>query len=139
MNPPTAPTILIADDEIYMLRLLELTFKKGGFGVVSCRDGQEALTRAVTVLPQLIVLDVMMPGLDGLGALRELKANPATRDIPVVVLSAKGHALTKVEAELAGAILFLAKPFSPNQLLSEAQKILAPSKGESSASSSSSS
>jgi CheY-like chemotaxis protein len=122
---PTRPQkILIADDEVYMLRLLEMTFKKGGYTVVSCRDGQEALALAATALPELIVLDVMMPGLDGLGALRQLKGNPATRKIPVVVLSAKGHALTKVEAELAGAVLFLAKPFSPNQLLSEAQKIL---------------
>jgi CheY-like chemotaxis protein len=126
MNSPSTPTVLIADDEIYMLRLLEMTFKKGGFAVVSCRDGQEALATAATALPQLIVLDVMMPGLDGLGALRQLKSNPATRNIPVVVLSAKGHALTKVEAELAGAVLFLAKPFSPNQLLSEVQRILAP-------------
>ena len=124
------PKILIADDEVYMLRLLEMTFKKGGYAVVSCRDGQEALAQAVSAGPQLIVLDVMMPGLDGLGALRQLKGNPATRDIPVVVLSAKGHALTKVEAEQAGAVLFLAKPFSPNQLLSEVQKILgAPAAG----------
>jgi len=116
--------ILIADDEIYMLRLLEMTFKKGGHTTVSCRDGQAALAKAASELPQLIVLDVMMPGLDGLGALRQLKENPATKNIPVVVLSAKGHSLTKIEAELAGAVLFLAKPFSPNQLLSEVQKIL---------------
>ena len=82
------------------------------------------LTRAAQELPQLIVLDVMMPGLDGLEALRQLKNNPATRAIPVVVLSAKGHSLTKVEAELAGAVLFLAKPFSPNQLLGEVRRIL---------------
>ena len=126
MNPTHPAKILIADDEIYMLRLLEMTFKKGGYAVVSCRDGQEALTQAASGLPQLIVLDVMMPGLDGLGALRQLKENPATRDIPVVVLSAKGHALTKVEAEAAGAVLFLAKPFSPSQLLGEVQQILAP-------------
>jgi CheY-like chemotaxis protein len=124
MNPPTASTILIADDEVYMLRLLEMTFKKGGFTVVSCRDGQEALAQAAATKPQLIVLDVMMPGLDGLGALRQLKSNPATSDIPVVMLSAKGHALTKFEADLAGAVLFHAKPFSPNQLLNEVQKIL---------------
>ena len=124
MNPKPTQKILIADDEVYMLRLLEMTFKKGGYAVVSCRDGQEALAQAVSALPQLIVLDVMMPGLDGLGALRQLKGNPATRDIPVVVLSAKGHALTKVEAEQAGAAMFLAKPFSPNQLLSEVQKFL---------------
>ena len=78
MNPATTQKILIADDEIYMLRLLEMTFKKGGFAVVSCRDGQEALAAAATAQPQLIVLDVMMPGLDGLGALRQLKSNPAT-------------------------------------------------------------
>ena len=126
MNADNSPKILIADDEIYMLRLLEMTFKKGGYAVVSCRDGQEALATAASCQPRLIVLDIMMPGLDGLGALRQLKGNPATRDIPVVVLSAKGHALTKVEAELAGAVLFLAKPFSPNQLLSETRKILSP-------------
>jgi CheY-like chemotaxis protein len=124
MNSETTATILIADDEVYMIRLLEMTFKKGGYTVVSCRDGQEALTRAAQELPQLIVLDVMMPGLDGLEALRQLKNNPATRAIPVVVLSAKGHSLTKVEAELAGAVLFLAKPFSPNQLLGEVRRIL---------------
>ncbi len=121
MNPKK---ILVADDEVYMLRLLEMTFKKGGYEVVSCRDGKEALALAASALPQLIVLDVMMPGLDGLGALRQLKENPATKEIPVVVLSAKGHALTKVEAEASGAVMFLAKPFSPNELLSSAQKII---------------
>jgi CheY-like chemotaxis protein len=133
MNPPTAPTILIADDEVYMLRLLEMTFKKGGFTVVSCRDGQAALALAAASRPQLIVLDVLMPGLDGLGALRQLKSNPATCDIPVVMLSAKGHALTKFESEAAGAVLFHAKPFSPNQLLNEVQKILGGSLGDAAA------
>jgi DNA-binding response OmpR family regulator len=126
MNPTHVKKVLVADDEIYMVRLLEMTFKKGGFEVVSCRDGQAALATAVTAQPQLIVLDVIMPGLDGLGALRQLKENPATKNIPVVVLSAKGHALTRVEAELAGAALFLTKPFSPNQLLEEVKKILEP-------------
>ena len=124
MNPTSPAKILIADDEIFMIRLLELTFKKGGYEIVSCRDGREALATATTARPQLIVLDVMMPDLDGLGALRQLKENLTTKDIPVVVLSAKGHALTKVEAELAGAALFLTKPFSPNQLLGEVRKIL---------------
>ena len=126
MNPTSPAKILIADDEIFMIRLLELTFKKGGSEIVSCRDGREALATAATARPQLIVLDVMMPGLDGLGALRQLKENLATKDIPVVVLSAKGHALTKVEAELAGAAMFFTKPFSPNQLLGEIKKILNP-------------
>jgi two-component system alkaline phosphatase synthesis response regulator PhoP len=126
MNPTNPIKVLIADDEIYMVRLLEMTFKKGGFEVVSCRDGHEALAAVAAVQPQLIVLDVIMPGLDGLGALRRLKENPATKNIPVVVLSAKGHALTRVEAERAGAAMFLTKPFSPNQLLAEVKKILVP-------------
>ena len=125
MNPKK---ILVADDEVFMLRLLDMTLKKGGYVVISCRDGKEALAAAAAQLPQLIVLDVMMPGLDGLGALRQWKENPATREIPVVVLSAKGHALTKVEAEASGAVLFLAKPFSPNELLGAVQKILSPEK-----------
>ena len=121
MNPQK---ILVADDEVFMLRLLEMTFKKGGYEVVTCRDGKEALVTAFAVQPQLIVLDVMMPGLDGLGALRLLKNNSVTKNIPVVVLTAKGHSLTRVDAVLAGAVLFLAKPFSPNELLSAVQKIL---------------
>lgn len=124
MNPTDPIKVLVADDEIYMLRLLEMTFKKGGYAVACCRDGREALAAAAATPPALILLDVMMPGLDGLGALRQLKENPATAGIPVIILSAKGQAVTRVEAEAAGAALFLTKPFSPNQLLGEAQKIL---------------
>jgi len=123
MNLNNPPRVLIADDEVYMLRLLEMTFKKGGFEVACCRNGHEALAAAAGQ-PQLILLDVMMPGLDGLGALRQLKENPLTKDIPVVVLSSKGHALTRVEAELAGAAMFLTKPFSPSQLLDDVKNIL---------------
>ncbi len=124
MSDPNLQKILIADDEVFMLRLLEMTLKKGGYEVISCRDGNEALAAALAAPPNLIVLDVLMPGLDGLGALKQLKENPATKKIPVIVLSGKGHALTRVEAERAGAVLFLSKPFSPNQLLGEVKKIL---------------
>jgi CheY-like chemotaxis protein len=126
MSDANLQKILIADDEVFMLRLLEMTLKKGGYEVISCRDGHEALAAAFAAPPNLIVLDVLMPGLDGLGALKQLKENPATQKIPVIVLSGKGHALTRVEAERAGAVLFLSKPFSPNQLLGEVKKILEP-------------
>src|ERR1700761_5201490 len=116
MNADMPKKILIADDEVFMLRLLEMTLKKGGYAVTSCRDGNEALAAAFATPPDLIVLDVMMPGLDGLGALRRLKENPATQNIPVIVLSGKGQPITRVEAGEAGAALFLSKPFSPNQL-----------------------
>ena len=119
-------TVLLADDEIFMLRLLEATFRKGGYRVVQTHNGPEAIAVAGDTRPELIVMDVMMPGLDGLSAVRQLKQNQATRDIPVIVLSSKGHALTKAEAMEAGAALFLTKPFSPNQLLTEAQRLLGP-------------
>ncbi len=122
----TNPTrILVADDEVFMLRLLEATFRKAGWEVVSCRNGAEALESAGRVRPQLIVMDVMMPGLDGLAAVRQLKQDEGTRHIPVIVLSSKGQALTQVEATLAGAALFLTKPFSPTQLLAESRRIMA--------------
>lgn len=117
-------TVLIADDEIFMLRLLEATFRKGGYQVAQARSGAEALASAAALRPHLIVMDVMMPGLDGLSAVRRLKADEATRSIPVIVLSSKAHALTRVAAEEAGAALFLTKPFSPNQLLTEVRRIL---------------
>ena len=120
----TVKTVLIADDEIYMLRLLDITLRKGGFRVAQARNGADALKSAETEKPDLIIMDVMMPGLDGLSAVHQLKQNDATAKIPVIVLSSKGHALTKIEAELAGASLFLTKPFSPNQLLVEVKKIL---------------
>ena len=126
MNSTNPPKVLIADDELHMLRLLELTFKKGGFEVVCCRDGKEALAAVAVVMPQLIVLDMMMPGLDGLATLRQLKGSSDTKNIPVFVLSSKGHALTRVGAETAGAAMFLTKPFSPSQIVAEAKKILAP-------------
>jgi len=120
----TAKSVLIADDEIYMLRLLDATLRKGGYRVVQARNGKEALAAAANDKPDLIIMDVMMPDLDGLSAVHQLKQSESTAKIPVIVLSSKGHALTKVEAEIAGASLFLTKPFSPNQLLTEVQKIL---------------
>lgn len=116
--------IQIADDEVFMRRLLEATLKKGGYQVVQTASGAEALEVAASRKPDLIIMDVMMPGLDGVAALRRLKGDEGTRPIPVIVLSSKGHSLTRVEAEKAGAALFLTKPFSPTDLLNEVKRIL---------------
>ena len=123
MNDETK-TVLLADDQIFMLRLLESTFLKDGFQVFQVQNGTDALAVATERKPNLIVMDVMMPGLDGLSTIRRLKQNEATRDIPVIVLSSKAHALTKLEAEQAGAALFLNKPFSPNNLRAESRRIM---------------
>ena len=118
------PQILIVDDEPFMLRLIEASFKKGGFAVATCRSGELALEWATKHPPQLIVMDLMMPGMDGLQTLRSMRTLPALHDVPVIMLTAKGHQLAQVEAEESGVQVFLTKPFSPSQLLQEARRLL---------------
>jgi len=118
------PKILIADDETYSLRLLQMTLKKTGCELIPCKNGQEAVEKARSELPDLIVMDVMMPVMDGLAALAELKKDEATSAIPVIMLTAKGQTLTRTEAEQSGAEHFVTKPFSPTELLAEVKKRL---------------
>jgi len=122
----TPVKILIVDDEPHMLRVTELSVKKGGYEVLLARDGRAAVALAGQAQPALIVMDLLMPELDGMQALRELKQNPATARIPVILLTSRGHVVTRQEAESSGAALFLTKPFSPTQLLKEVQRLLAP-------------
>ncbi len=116
--------ILIVDDEPHMIRLAELSLRKGAFDVVTARNGRDAVELASSEKPDLIVMDVQMPEMDGLEALQALKSNSETTGIPVVILTARGHQLTRQEAVGIGASSFLTKPFSPTQLLSEVQRIL---------------
>src|SRR6185369_4101349 len=118
--------ILIADDEPHMRRLAELSLRKGGYELVSARNGREAVELALRQLPDLIILDMSMPELDGLGALKELKQNAATQNIPVIMLTARGQELARQDAETSGASLFLTKPFSPSQLLAEVRRLSRP-------------
>jgi two-component system alkaline phosphatase synthesis response regulator PhoP len=119
------PDILIVDDEPFMLRLIEASLKKGGYAVTACRSGEQALEWAAEHPPLLIIMDLMMPGLDGLATLRQMKQVPALRDVPVIMLTAKGHQLAQIEAQECGAQVFLTKPFSPSQLLAETKRLLA--------------
>lgn len=116
--------VLIVDDEPHMLRVTELSIKKGNYAIVIARNGREAVELAAREKPDLIVMDVTMPEMDGLTALKHLKAAPETAAIPVIMLTVRGHALTRQQAEEAGSAMFLTKPFSPTQLLAEARRIL---------------
>lgn len=117
-------TILIVDDEPHMRRVTELSLRRGGYDILIGRNGREGLELARVRQPELIVMDVLMPEMDGLTALRELKNDPATAGIPVVLLSARGHILLPDEAGSCGAALFLTKPFSPTQLLAEVRRLI---------------
>ena len=117
--------ILIVDDEPHMLRVTELSIKKGGYQIVIGRNGKEALELAAREKPGLIVMDVSMPEMDGLTALTQLKANPETAKIPVIMLTVRGQAMARQQAEQSGAAVYLTKPFSPSQLLAEVNRLLA--------------
>src|SRR6266487_2858967 len=114
--------ILIVDDEPFMLRLIQHYLEQAGYELIKARNGREALEIVAREIPRLVVMDAMMPNMDGLTALRQLKQEPATRAIPVIMLTANPHKYSREEAESSGAAIFLTKPFSPTQLLEEIRK-----------------
>lgn len=109
------PTILVADDEPDMLRFLKSQLT-GEYHVLEAVDGQQAIEKAGQFLPDLILLDMMMPEKDGLQACREIRERPSTQSIPVVLLTARADEETKMAALSAGASDFLTKPFSTTEL-----------------------
>ena len=114
--------ILIVDDEPFMLRLIQHHLENAGYEMIKARNGREAVEAATREKPRLVVMDAMMPNMDGLSALRQLKQGASTRAIPVIMLTANPHKYTREEAESSGAAIFLTKPFSPTQLLEEIRK-----------------
>jgi CheY-like chemotaxis protein len=117
--------VLIVDDEPHMLRITELSLKKGGYAILTARNGREATEIAEREQPALIVMDVTMPEMDGFAALKHLKSVPSTAAIPVIMLTARGQMMAREEAEASGAALYLTKPFSPSALAAEAKRIIA--------------
>ena len=116
--------ILIAEDERDIRELVNYSLQFGGFTVVQVSNGVEAVARAQTELPDLILMDVRMPKMTGYEACRQMKAIPALRDIPVVFLSAKGQE-TEIQTGLeAGAEEYILKPFAPDELVKQVQAVL---------------
>lgn len=114
-QPP--PVILVADDEPVNLALIKRRLEWEDYRVETAEDGGQAVEAARRLLPDLVILDVMMPVLDGLGACRLLKDDPATRDIPVIFLSALDDTDTKVNGLSIGANDYISKPFRVEELL----------------------
>lgn len=116
--------VLIADDQLYIHRLIRHRLEEEEYQIVTARDGCEVIEIAAREAPDLVVMDVMMPRMDGLTALRHLKRNEATRAIPVIVLTSSPHELVREEAEFSGADLVLSKPFSPTGLLQAVRRLV---------------
>lgn len=117
--------ILIADDERDIRDLVAFTLRFAGHEVIATSNGEEALQVAQTNLPDLILLDVRMPRLSGYDACRQLKEIPATQAIPIVFLSAKGQEAEVNLGMQSGAVEYIIKPFSPDDLLKRVKEILA--------------
>ncbi|MEN3311586.1 MAG: hypothetical protein V7645_915 [Actinomycetota bacterium] len=109
-------TILVCDNEEILRGLVRASLDGNGYTLVEARDGVEAVEQARLVRPDLILLDMMMPGQSGLEVLAELRRDPELRGIPVVMLTARAQVTDRDAAHLAGADRFLAKPFSPLEL-----------------------
>ncbi|MGH7991585.1 MAG: response regulator, partial [Limisphaerales bacterium] len=116
--------ILIVDDEPDAIELLEFNLRQAGFDVVTAEDGAEALRKAKSSAPALIVLDVMLPELDGLEVCKLLRRDPPTSTLPIIMLTAKAAELDRVLGLELGADDYITKPFSPRELILRIKKLL---------------
>lgn len=118
------PRVLVAEDERDIRELIGFTLRFAGLDVTLTKNGAEAIEQALQLKPDLIMLDVRMPKMTGYEACRELKNNPDTSDIPVVILSAKGQDGEIQEGIEAGADHYIVKPFAPEELTNRVKDIL---------------
>jgi DNA-binding response OmpR family regulator len=115
--------ILVVDDEEDILHFLELVLREKGYQVATASSGHEALTRAQMEKPDLILLDIMMPQMDGWEVLKLLRVDDETSEIPVAMLSARTEAKDRVQGLQEGAVDYICKPFSLQDLLAKIDAI----------------
>ena len=117
-------TILVVDDERDIIELIDYNLSHEGYKVFSAQTGEEALATAQSKLPELIILDLMLPGIDGLEVCKRLKKTSETENIPIIILTAKGEEADIVTGLELGADDYVTKPFSPKVLLARVRSIL---------------
>jgi CheY-like chemotaxis protein len=117
-------TVLIADDEPAIVELVRATLEDPKVRIVQARDGAEALALARTAHPDLILLDVRMPEIDGINVCRRLRSEPGLRDTCIVMLTAAAQEVQRLEGRAAGADEYLTKPFSPLRLIQMVRALL---------------
>jgi CheY-like chemotaxis protein len=115
-------TILVVDDYPVTRRILGYTLRKHGYEVVSASDGEEALARLSEMPVDMAIVDIAMPGMDGISLLKLIRADPQLRDLPVVMLSASGQDQDRITAREEGANAFLSKPSSSHELLDSVRR-----------------
>lgn len=121
--------ILIADDEPNIVLALELLMKREGYEIRTVGDGETALEAARTFHPDLILLDVMMPKMDGYEVCERLRSDPALKHVTIVMLTAKGREVEKEKGMALGADLYITKPFSTRDVVQRVKELLASKPG----------
>jgi two-component system alkaline phosphatase synthesis response regulator PhoP/two-component system response regulator VicR len=119
-------TILVVDDDPHVLRLVEINLKQIGCEVRTAPDGEEALSQIAANRPDLVILDVMMPRLDGFETLKRLRSDTTYDDLPVIMLTARAQDEDVFEGYGRGAQWYLTKPFAPDELRSTVRRLLKP-------------
>jgi two-component system, OmpR family, response regulator VicR len=118
--------LLYIEDEQEMIELVKLILARRGYEVIGAIGGKEGLEAIRTLLPDLVLLDLMMPDMDGWDVYQQMKADVATQKIPVIVVTAKAQSIDKVLGlHIAKVDDYISKPFSPNELVESVEKILA--------------
>jgi len=116
--------ILIVDDEKDIVKMLDYNLKKEGFRTISCYDGEDAVDIAVRERPNIVILDLMLPGMDGLEVCKILKKETKTSAMPIIMLTAKSQEADKVIGLELGADDYITKPFSPRELIARVKAVL---------------
>ena len=124
MSDDRAPLVLLVDDDPVIVRLLDVNFALAGYRVQWASQGEEALELARTGSPDLVVLDLMMPGIDGLDLCERLKSDERTRDVPIIVLTARVQDEDRQRSYALGVSEYIAKPFDPSELIEAADRCL---------------
>jgi two-component system phosphate regulon response regulator PhoB len=120
----TKPKVLVVDDEPDAVELIEFNLKSNGYEVVTAADGEEALAKARAVLPALIILDIMLPEVDGMEVCKILRRDQRTSAIPIIMLTAKAAEIDRVLGLELGADDYVTKPFSPRELVLRVKRLL---------------
>jgi CheY-like chemotaxis protein len=123
--PENPPRILVVEDVPLVRAVLAMRLESEGFTVIIARDGVEALDQARNGQPDLVLLDLMLPRLSGERVCQELRGDPRTRTLPIVVLSARAGEAERLRALACGADAFVSKPYDPERLLAEIRSRLA--------------
>ncbi len=123
-NRDVSKRILVVDDEPDAVELVAFNLKAAGFDVITAEDGESALTKARTFAPDLVVLDVMLPAVDGLEVCKIMRRDPATSGLPIIMLTAKAGEIDRVLGLELGADDYMTKPFSPRELVLRIKNLL---------------